>query len=261
MGKFDGILICTDFDSSVAWKAVIPEENEKAIKYFKDNGGLFSLITGRNRSALQKFCEDSMPNTYIGCYNGTMIYDPINDKIVEEAFHKDPMKDKVLYMKEHFSPFSLSISKKESHAWTETTDEDFEKSFDISTSDEPIRKYYFWRKEAFSDEEYFKIRTVFEPEYEVTRSSFSGIEVQLAGKNKGSAAKRIKEITGSRLLICLGDFENDAPMIRVADIGYAVENAIPSLKEIAGRVTVHCKDGAIAAIVRDLERDIEQGKI
>ena len=261
MGKFDGILICTDFDSSVAWRTVIPEENVKAIKYFKDNGGLFSLITGRSPSVLQLFCEDAMPNTYVGVYNGTMVYDHKNDIAVSEAFHNDPIKEKVIYTKEHFSPFSLSISKKSSHAWANTDSENFEEEFEAATSDEPIRKYYFWRKEHFSEEEYLSFVDLFSPEYDVCRSNLNGIEVQIAGHNKGSAAKRIKELTGAKLLVCLGDFENDASMIEAADIGYAVENSTPSLIEIADRVTVHCQNGAIAAIVKDLERDIEEGKI
>ena len=261
MGKFDGILICTDFDSSVAWRTVIPEENVKAIKYFKDNGGLFSLITGRNYSALSMFCEDAMPNTYIGAVNGTMIYDHINKAIISESFLCDPAKEQVMLIKEKYSPFTLSISTKSSHLNLNSEQADFEERFAEATSKDPVRKYYFWRKSTFSEEEYAEICAMFPPEYEISRSSLMGIEIQRAGSNKGSAAKRIKELTGSKLLVCLGDFENDASMIEAADIGYAVENSTPSLIEIADRVTVHCQNGAIAAIVKDLERDIAEGKI
>ena len=41
-------------------------------------------------------------------------------------------------------------------------------------------------------------------------------------------------------------------MIREADIGYAVGNAIPELKFAADRITVSCSDGAISRIIEDI---------
>ena len=48
MGKFDGILLCSDFDGTFASNGVPIEANMKAIKYFRENGGLFTLASGRN---------------------------------------------------------------------------------------------------------------------------------------------------------------------------------------------------------------------
>jgi len=42
-------------------------------------------------------------------------------------------------------------------------------------------------------------------------------------------------------------------MLKEADIGYAVENAHPAVREAADRVTVHSSKGAIAQIINDLE--------
>ena len=83
-----------------------------------------------------------------------------------------------------------------------------------------------------------------------------GIEGQNAGMNKGQAARRIAELVGARLLVCVGDYENDISMIKQADIGYAVGNAMPLLKEIADRITVEAGDGAIAAVISDLEEQV-----
>ena len=46
-------------------------------------------------------------------------------------------------------------------------------------------------------------------------------------------------------------------MVRDAEIGYAVDNAADSVKAVADRFTVHHFDHAAAAIVADLERDID----
>ncbi|MBQ3226919.1 MAG: HAD hydrolase family protein, partial [Clostridia bacterium] len=48
MGKFDGVLICTDLDGTLLKKdKTISEENLKAIEYFKREGGFFTIVTGR----------------------------------------------------------------------------------------------------------------------------------------------------------------------------------------------------------------------
>jgi hydroxymethylpyrimidine pyrophosphatase-like HAD family hydrolase len=45
-------------------------------------------------------------------------------------------------------------------------------------------------------------------------------------------------------------------MIRAADIGYAVENATDEVKSAADRLTVDCKEHAIAAIIREIEESL-----
>ena len=53
-------------------------------------------------------------------------------------------------------------------------------------------------------------------------------------------------------VIAVGDYENDISMIRYADTGYATANAAENVKAAADRVTVSNRDGAIAAIIRDI---------
>ena len=48
MGKFDGILLCTDLDDTLlTTDKRVSDENSKAIEYFKSEGGLFTFATGR----------------------------------------------------------------------------------------------------------------------------------------------------------------------------------------------------------------------
>ena len=45
MGKFDGMLICTDLDGTLLEKnKSISEENHNAIEYFKSEGGIFTFL-------------------------------------------------------------------------------------------------------------------------------------------------------------------------------------------------------------------------
>ena len=47
MGKFDGILLCSDWDGTLFDGTSIPENNVEAIRYFQRNGGTFTLSSGR----------------------------------------------------------------------------------------------------------------------------------------------------------------------------------------------------------------------
>ena len=76
MGKFDGMLVCTDLDGTLYRDdKSISSKNKEAIEYFKSEGGLFTFITGR----LPYYSVDAynaiQPNAPFGCINGGGIYD------------------------------------------------------------------------------------------------------------------------------------------------------------------------------------------
>ena len=57
MGKFDGVLIASDYDNTMAFTEgslytgtpppPVSEKNRKAVEYFMAEGGIFSVSTGR----------------------------------------------------------------------------------------------------------------------------------------------------------------------------------------------------------------------
>lgn len=75
MGKFDGLLLCTDFDMTLAEKAVISPENIAAIRYFQENGGRFTVVSGRNPYFLTEHLGDLRVNAPLVGYNGALILD------------------------------------------------------------------------------------------------------------------------------------------------------------------------------------------
>ena len=118
----------------------------------------------------------------------------------------------------------------------------------------PFYKFLCVTPAEYSDEYFAKIRELAGDDFYVSRSWINGIEIQPAGTTKGDAIARLKELYGGRVhtVIAVGDYENDIDMIKKADIGYAVANAVPALKAVADRITVSCKEHAIAAIINEL---------
>ena len=64
MGKFDGILICSDWDGTLFDGEKVPEESVNAIKYFQENGGKFTLCSGRPPCYMEKMSACVKPNTF-----------------------------------------------------------------------------------------------------------------------------------------------------------------------------------------------------
>lgn len=54
-----------------------------------------------------------------------------------------------------------------------------------------------------------------------------------ADATKANAVRSLKAKTGADRVVCFGDNINDLPMMRVADVAVAVENALPEVKEAA----------------------------
>ena len=279
MGKFDGILLCSDIDGTLLMKDGLPEENVTAIKYFQENGGRFTLCTGRLFDFLDKYSDVLVPNAPFIAMNGTLIVDKTTDTVLFECpLELDPGKavtetlTELSYLKAAYVfPGGHSTMVK----LTDTGDFDVTRPDGEDTSvlkaqnaDElneifgyPERKIYkmvFTVKTELSDKAKAAIKKKFS-DFSVFRSWINGIELQSPLADKGKSARRLAVLLGDvKLLVCAGDYENDLSMIEEADIGYAVANAHPSIIKAADRVTKRtCREGAIAEIIEDLDKEFE----
>ena len=81
MGKFDGYLLMSDFDGTLAWKGTISRENCEAIRYFQSEGGLFSICSGRFRKWLLEWQDYIQPNTWCAMLNGALICDRMGNLV------------------------------------------------------------------------------------------------------------------------------------------------------------------------------------
>lgn len=253
MGKFDGIVIFSDIDGTLGLGGVVSPENCQAIRYFQENGGKFSVASGR----APRFISTLMPyfeaNTWCASMNGavlcsmdgkTRVFDSPSDQgllnLTRKIFNACPEIIDV-----RFGPFG---QERIFPGGAELPDERLlELSFYNAVFHIPTDK---------SDDCMARIKKLAEPDYIVMRSWIEGIEVQPRGTGKGDAVHKLKRLLGedARTVIGVGNYENDIDLIREADIGYAVGDAIESVKAIADRITVNCADHAIAAIVADLDR-------
>ncbi len=250
MGKFDGILLCSDFDGTCAVNGVVPEENIKAIKYFRENGGLFTFASGRPHGFLVSLFGDYKFGAPMICLNGAVIYDIDNGKILSERKLKGLDREKTdRIIREVGNVTFAGLFFDEGSDFV-----DIENGGKIP--DKVFGKLYKIAFRVSGDEaDGYRAKQIISEimkDHCVERSSSNYVEVLERASTKAPNTLALKKLVGAHTLICVGDYENDIEMIRNADIGYAVANAIDAVKSVADRITVSAEESAIARIIEEL---------
>lgn len=256
MGKFDGILICTDFDGTFAMTGpAVSPENAAAVKYYQENGGLFTIASGRSADFVLSFPE-FRPNAPIVACNGTMICDPETG----ERIMTFPLTDDITEVMDEAEKTGLihrvHICNNDGHASVWQASDGITLQEFYASVPKPWYKILFEQSVENTQKMKEWSDTTWAGKYVYTRSWSAGIEFQPMGTGKGECFDHLKKLIGNvRLTVGAGDYENDITLIRCADIGYAVENAVDEAKAAANRITVSHNDHAIARIIEDLDKE------
>ena len=82
MGIFSDVLLTVDYDRTLtAPDSTIPERNIEAIRYFIENGGAFTINTGRSVPMTKVFRDKVPVNAPLLLYNGSAAYDLAEKKL------------------------------------------------------------------------------------------------------------------------------------------------------------------------------------
>ena len=265
-GKYDGILICSDFDGTLFWGGKISEENAAAIRYFQENGGRFTITSGRYPAFLGKYRQSVEANTYLIGLNGTIISSYDGTSILRQGFLNKGAGEivkKIIHEADEIAAMSFStteipdVIKKHCEApdgegyFRYLIGQHDEELLEIALSCN-IHRIIFHTKGLADRAIAERLQKIAGDAYAISRSYERGIEIQDVAHTKGTCARYLANHLGAHTLVCVGDYENDISMIKEADIGYAVANACESLKSVADRITNEKVGGAIAEIIYSL---------
>ncbi len=82
-------------------------------------------------------------------------------------------------------------------------------------------------------------------------SSVGYLDVYASGINKADAVRRLASKLGAGRVVVFGDNLNDIPMMKVADLAVAVDNALPEVKSMAHRVIGPNTADSVARFIAD----------
>ena len=262
MGIFDGVLLCSDWDGSLTApeaprEEIVCRENRAAIAYFQENGGLFTVASGRYPDYILSFSDQIVPNTAFISLTGAKIVDVQSGSALRESKTDG---DVYLLIDEILSGFPYEATflhypvndphakyySREEYAAARKTLEDLPAYKVLLVTDTPehgVALRDLGRKVARGSD------------YDAARSWPIGLEFIRREGNKGNAVLWLKRKTEADLLVTVGDFENDIPMLKSADLSFAVANAEEEVKRAATRVTTRTSGaGAGAEIIRIIEK-------
>jgi len=89
MGVFDGVLIASDWDGTLCMGKSIPDKNIEAVRYFQQNGGAFTVCSGRYYPYIEAFSDKIKPNTYLISLNGAYVIHPVSRHVLHEGVISD----------------------------------------------------------------------------------------------------------------------------------------------------------------------------
>ena len=267
MGRFDGILICTDLDGTLYKKdKTISAENKAAIEYFKREGGSFTFITGR----MPYYSEDAYnavkPNVPIGCINGAGVYDAVTGQYVWRCEMPEGVWDLVEQVDKTLPMVGIQVAGV-AHSWF-CRDNDRMQHFRLVTKLPNLTCHYRHVPDTVakiifgcaSEADILETERLLRAhpragEFDFVRSERSLFEILPKGVHKGLALEKLMDHlhTDPRKTIAIGDYDNDVGMLKTAGLGIAVANASKAALAAADTVTVSNEEHAIAQVISDLE--------
>ena len=271
MKKFENILIASDIDGTILWDhTFIHPRNLQKLRYFCDNGGHFALSTGRNHIdvfRVTKGLEEFVNAPCILC-NGSYLYDKEKEAIINPKY-LDGARTVELFseVKDRFPNVGFRASFAEGFLCAEENPIILEqlRAWNLAhlATVRPLA--------SFSEEKLFKaafvcddpktlaelrvyVKDRYADSFTVTTSGKTIMEAQPLGVSKKTQILHLKKLYPACTLWCIGDFHNDAEMLRGADVAVCPENAVDEIKALAHLQVCHCKDGALADMIDEIER-------
>jgi HAD superfamily hydrolase (TIGR01484 family) len=272
MGIFSDVLLTVDYDRTLtAPDSTIPERNLEAIRYFMENGGAFTVNTGRSVPMANVFRHKVPVNAPLLLYNGSAAFDPQDGKLSFcHEIHMD-MWQTVRECMELFPDLTVEVQGVDAHyrftenpAWDAFCDhQPCARGFAAPGDDlGPFLKFTVYGKftdvtvahmfESTPEEKarMDEVEQILNEKYgdycEVFRAATRIIDVHAKGVSKARSARELQARLGRKILVCVGDAHNDLSMMHDADYAFAPADGV-----IAAEFENVCKcaDGAVADVI------------
>lgn len=268
MGIFSGCILACDIDGTLLVNGVINPRNIEKIDFFMNEGGYFSLSTGRTVGAVKPVLEKLTRVSPSVVANGCMIYDYENQRVLDELF----LDKSEYYIAKKVLDTGLNVGI-EAHSGRdiltikptrETYDHQKYEWLDSETVSFEEACKYNWNKVVYLFDNKADLNTVKEiTAKENTKSVFVETSAVIYGRKRDyyeqvptGVSKAVGLIKLCKILgiskgcvFAMGDYYNDLEMIKTADISAVPENAPDDIKLHADFVAGKCEDGAVADFI------------
>lgn len=268
MPIFSNTVLITDLDGTLLPRgSILNEKDLNAIEYFRQNGGIFTIATGRIIQAADQFFKPLKPDAPVILNNGGLIYDTRKKEAIYEISLDEAAYDYTKALMEKYPEMGVEINLSDSICvirmtecesmhltmthlpYTEKSLEEIPKTgwckVLYSIGDGRVKELAEYAASMGWDKNDFVISGAFL------------FECLPKGCTKGSALKKLseREKWDTFTVAAAGDYNNDIEMLEFADIAIAPQNAQDIVKKSANYVTkATCEEGAIAEAIDYLDK-------
>ena len=272
MAIYSDVLLTVDFDRTLtAPDSTIPERNIEAISYFIENGGVFTVNTGRSVPMYSSKLDLVPVNAPLLLYNGSAAYDKEKQEFTFATPIDLPMVATLRKTMALFPGCAVELQGQEAHYLFEPNEgwaaynehnrcpyafcalEDAPEPFLKFTiygefRDVTVADLYSGSDEEFAvfDSIHETLEEIFGDKCAVFRAAPRIIDIHAKGVSKAASARKLQQELGRKILVCVGDGENDLSMLYGADYAFTPSDAI-----VAKRFpnVCPCADGAVADVI------------
>ncbi|MBQ6837404.1 MAG: HAD family hydrolase [Clostridia bacterium] len=260
--KFQNVLLASDFDGTLKNdNGEITDDVKSAIKYYMNNGGKFTVCTGRIYQGFHLYSPEYI-NAPVLLGNGAMAYDYENNKIIfNDAIESEglPAVNAVLKAFPHISIEFYNFEKVCAVNLNKHSEQHFTSqgiNFEIVTN--PEEAPLPWTKVMIAahgcSKEVQEILDKF-PQVNYLKTTGDYVEILKKGVDKGTGLLKLAKALGcsQENTYSAGDGYNDVEMLVAAKGGFVPENGSKEALTVAKYVTRSNNDGCIAHAIEILD--------
>lgn len=267
---FSDILLVADYDRTLtARDSVVPAVNLEAIEYFMAHGGTFTLNTGRSTTTMKSLLHTIPVNAPFLLYNGSAAWEkgcltqlrtidvPVWDMVAAVVAAFPEMNTEIQAVDNHYlvnvRPEFAALYDKMHWGWAAAEfGADYGPFLKLAVYGEVHRSVLSAMYETtpaqekrFRELEEFFLKN-WGDKIELFRAAPRILDIQAKGVSKGNAALTLKKRLNKKILVSVGDAENDISMLRSADYAFCPADAV-----VADRfpTVCDCGDGAVADVI------------
>lgn len=246
--KYDGIVIFSDLDGTLLDDdRRLSQENYDAVARFVSQGGRFGVATGRmERTTLHNFpgLAINIPSIF---FNGALTYDINTHEEYSSVYLPKDLKPLMADIVSRYPEACCEINvrgraylfnpndiarlqlEREGLEGTEAPWEDIPEDW---------IKIIFLASRPTLEKIRADLEAVGRDDLYITFSELELLDLMARGVSKGVALRNLRQRYKEewRFVVAIGDNDNDADLVKEADLGIAVENARPSVKKAARHI-------------------------
>ena len=259
------MLLVSDYDDTLCDdNGCIPQVNMDALAFFVAHGGRFTVATGRAHTTFAPYAHQLPINAPVVLSNGSALYDFRADVMLEqtlldsrapadltalrkvidgvgfEAYHGEdiyayaPNWVTEMHMKKVGGSYTVLPVEQIPTPWTKAI---------IQSEHETLLRARDWLAEHCPDR------------YEAIFSNHYYLELTDRGSNKGGMTAKLARRLGidPEHIWCVGDNQNDIPMLALSRIPFAPANCAQQVKDWGAHILCHTDDHAIAQAIALLD--------